>query len=812
MARSKAATQLAWCSVLSPRWRKLLGDVRATRGRMALMVLAMAVGVCGVATMLSSYSILDRETRRNYLATNPPSATLNLEHIDPALVDKVRHFPGIKEAQAASTVTAVINTSSGEALPMVIFVVDDFNALRINTVYRDSGAWPPPPGALMFEREALQLIKHKVGDTVSVKTPDGKLHAMPAAGTLHDPALPPASRGTTVYAYATPATVAAIGLNGSLRNLKLTVTERPFDVEAIESTVARLALWLGEQGQSVSRIRIPPPGQHPHQSIMSSLQVMLLIFAAIAMVLGAVLTATIMGGMLALQVRQIGVMKTVGARTSQVAALYMVLVLVLGVLATTIGTVAGVAFGRIWSSIVLKQILNFTMESNAIPAWNYAVLILSGILLPLLLAAVPVLRAARISVQAAINDSGSAAPAPGTGKPWFAFLDRSLALALRNSLRRRGRLLLTLGLLSCAGAMFISSLNVRRASEQHLVVAAEDRLHDLETILSQPAPVDQVKRIIAAVPGVARVEAWHRTSAARGRADGLEIERVYPDGAHGTLSIAAPEDGSALLKLQLLEGRWTGPGESGTAVLNNSALEFFPKARLGDMIDLASHGRTVRLRLVGIARQHMTGATVYVTPASFSVFADLARGDAFRIGMRAHDDASIARVSKAIEAALLAQSIKTRLNITETMLRKDVDGHFDLLIRAMLFIAVLMGVVGAIGLGSAMGSNVAERSREFGIMRSIGATPAVVMRNVLCEGVFIGVLSFPLAILLALPLSLAIGNFLGEMLFGLGFPLVMSPLAVALWCLLVLAGSLAASSLPARRAARLRIHAALSHL
>ncbi len=111
-----------------------------------------------------------------------------------------------------------------------------------------------------------------------------------------------------------------------------------------------------------------------------------------------------------------------------------------------------------------------------------------------------------------------------------------------------------------------------------------------------------------------------------------------------------------------------------------------------------------------------------------------------------------------------------------------------------------------------MGSNVAERSREFGIMRSIGATSGVVLRNVLCEGLFIGAMSVPLAILLALPLSFGIGDFLGNMLFGLGFPLVLSAKAVALWTALVLAGSLLASGIPARRAARLRIHSTLSAL
>jgi putative ABC transport system permease protein len=240
--------------MLSPRWIKLLRDAHSTPGRMALMVLAMAAGVFGLATMLSSYTILSRETTRNYLDTNPPSATLRLDRIDAPLVDAVRRFPGIADAQASSIAGAALQV--GDAwLPLTIFVVDDFNALRINTVYREAGAWPPPPATLLLERDVLPMIGTRIGAPLTVRTADGAQHALAVSGTLHDPALPPASRGSTVYAYATSATVAAMGLDGALRQLKLTVRDKPFDVDAIEATVAPLALWLQGQGRTVEQIR-----------------------------------------------------------------------------------------------------------------------------------------------------------------------------------------------------------------------------------------------------------------------------------------------------------------------------------------------------------------------------------------------------------------------------------------------------------------------------------------------------------------------------------------------------------------------------
>lgn len=803
--------------MLSPRWRKLLRDVALTPGRVALMVLAMAAGVCALATMLSSYTILSRETTRNYLDTNPPSATLQLERIDAPLLAAIRAFPGIAQAQASGTVGVTLAPQGqGDALPLTIFVVDDFNALRINTVYREQGAWPPPDGSLLLERDALRLIGQRIGQRIAVSTGHGAPQSLPISGTVHDPALPPASRGQTVYAYATPATVAALGLDASLRQLKLTVSEQPMNVDAIEATVARLALWLRQNGHAVERIRIPPPGEHPHQKVMTSILAMLLVFSGVALLLSAVLAATVVGGMLQQQRRQIGVMKTIGARRAQIAGLYLTLVLALAGVATALGMTAGLAAGRAFSRVVLNQILNFTMHSGAIPHWCYLLLIAAGVLLPLAIAAVPVMQASAATVQAAIGDTGShgqrfAAPAAWLDR--LPLADRSLLLALRNSLRRRGRLLLTLSLLALAGAMYMSSLNIRAASARHLVVAASERHYDIETTLARPAPIEQVTRLLGALPGVALVEAWERGSVARERADGLEIERVYPDGAHGTLTVQAVPEHNATLSLEMLAGRWLADGQSGEVVLNSAALEFFPLARVGGSIGIAGHGRTLTLRVAGIARQDMTAATVFVSAPAYARMAGRAgQAASYRVVLRAHGEAAIAQAARDIGRTLAGAGIEVRMNMTETMLRKEIDGHFDLLIAAMLFIALLMAAVGLFGLGSAMGSNVAERGREFGIMRSIGASSAVVLRNVLAEGALVALMSVPLALALSLPLSAAIGAYLGELLFGLAFPLTVSAAGALAWLAMVLLGALLASGLPAWSASRLSIQLSLASL
>ncbi len=123
--------------------------------------------------------------------------------------------------------------------------------------------------------------------------------------------------------------------------------DQPDNISAIEATVEQLTGWLTTQGYSVDEIRIPPPLVHPHQSQMNTVMMVLLTFSLLALVLSAILTATMIGGLLAQQTRQIGMMKAIGARSSQLAVMYLLLVMGLGLAAAIIGTPLGI-LGRSW--------------------------------------------------------------------------------------------------------------------------------------------------------------------------------------------------------------------------------------------------------------------------------------------------------------------------------------------------------------------------------------------------------------------------------------------------------------------------------
>jgi putative ABC transport system permease protein len=802
----------------SPRWKKLLRDLQAARGRMAMMVIAIAVSVFGVGMILGAYTVLSREMRRNYLGTNPASAFIELDRVDDALVKAVSERPGISEAEATSWVQARAEVKPNEWMPVLLFVVPDFNASHVSTVAPEAGDYPPASQTLLVEREVLPMLKMKIGDAITIQAPNGTKQEIKISGTVHDPALAPAWQEQTVYGYITPATLTMLGESETLHILKVKVSDQPYNLTAIESTVGELATWLKAQGYVVDEIRIPPPGKHPHQSQMTSVLTLLLVFSLMALMLSAILTATMVNALLAQQIRQIGIMKAIGARSMQIAGLYLALIALLGFAASLVGVPLGIAAGRGFAGVV-AQILNLKIYSDAIPAWVYLVLFAMGIFVPLLVALNPIFKTTRVTVRETLNDYGISrdASASSLRDGWFRrirLFDNTLILALRNTFRRRGRLILTLSLLSAAGAMFMTGINVKEAWSAYLDQSAADRHYDLEIRFNSPVSDEQVNAILADVPGVERSESWNMMPIALNRPDGLDIVRTYPDGGHGSFSLRSIPLDSDLIATPLLEGRFLQAGDTDAVVLNQNARALFPAAKMGDEIQLLVEGQPKTFRLVGVIRQVLSPSSAYVLPEAFASAAGLPveMTNAVRIVMREHDKAAVTSITRDVEQVLAAGNVTVKTTISEALLGDAISGHVYIFIFALMLISTVMAVVGALGLASSMGTSVIERTREFGVMRAIGAKSKTILRNIISEGVFIGLMSWVIALPLSVPLSLGIGYLIGMMSFRSPLPLTVSPMGLVVWFLILFVGSIAASAYPAQQASRLTVRETLAYV
>lgn len=805
--------------MFSPRWIKILRDLQAAQGRMMMIVLAIAVSIFGVGATMSAYTILMREVSRNYLGTNPASAFLELDKVDDSIVEAIKEQPNIVDAEATSWVMGRVEVRSNEWRPLLLFVIKDFNGLRINKFLPEEGLQTPTEQTILIEREALKYIDKNINDRINVQTPNGQKQSVLISGSTHDPSLAPAWQEEMAYGYITPETLSWLGEDSALHILKVVVKDQKQGRATIEATVGDLAKWLNAQGNMVGEIRIPPPLLHPHQTQMNTVLTTLLIFSLMALTLSGILTATIVSGLLAQQIRQIGIMKAIGARSVQITSLYLVLVVIQGLVAVGLGAPLGVMAGRGLARAV-ANVLNLTLYSEGVPVWVFIVEILMGTLVPLLVALGPIQQTTRVTVRETLNDYGTTTESFGSrgldarlGK--IRGIDNTLLLALRNTFRRRGRLILTLGLLAAGGGMFMTGINVKAAWDDFLVEASTTRHYDIEIRLNRPQPKEKALPVIENIPGVQKVEVWNLMPVAISRPDGLDVVRTYPDGGHGSLSLRSAPPDSDFIESIVKSGRWLNADDANGAVLNHTAATtFFPNVNVGDTINLMVHEREVSLRVVGIVQQNLTPAAVYVTADAFvKATGNPAQSiNNVRIRLNSHDAATISDATGEIERALAAQDISLKVVLTETMMESATSGHVYIFIYSLLVMAIVMAVVGALGMMSNMGTSVIERTREFGVMRAIGARSRTILRNVISEGVFIGLMSWVIAIALSLPLSYTIGYIIGSSSFFVPLPLTVSPTALGFWLLVIVVGSIAASAYPAWQASRLTIRETLAYI
>ncbi|HYK41466.1 MAG TPA: ABC transporter permease, partial [Thermoanaerobaculia bacterium] len=454
---------------------KILRDFWQERTRTVLVVLAVALGLAGFTAVLATYAILDRELDKGYLATNPASATLRTDALDDELVRDVRSGHGVADAQARRVLSGRLRTPSGEWRGLTLFVVDDYANIRISRLVREKGAWPPAAGEMLIERDAFQVARVRIGDSVTVRTTLGPQRSLRVVGGVHDVGQAQARMENVVYGYITRATLPLLGEEPFLDQLQILAAGNRFDEKHVQAVAAGVQAYLESRGHPVHRVDIPKPGRHPHADIMRLLLLGMAVFGLGILLLSGILVINLMAALMAAQIRQIGVMKTVGGTRRQIARIYFGQALMLGGAAVIVALPGGIAGSRAFAS-AMAVFLNFDLSSFAIPAWVFLAVAAVGIVVPLFAAAWPVWKGSGIPVARALADTGTSVAAFGASRfdrllAGIGGMTRPVLFAIRNSFRRRTRLLLTLATLAAGGLFFLSALNVRAS-----MIATLDRL------------------------------------------------------------------------------------------------------------------------------------------------------------------------------------------------------------------------------------------------------------------------------------------------------------------------------------------------
>jgi putative ABC transport system permease protein len=444
----------------------------------------------------------------------------------------------------------------------------------------------------------------------------------------------------------------------------------------------------------------------------------------------------------------------------------------------------------------MSSMMNLALDAAAIPPWVFVVQAAAGIAVPLAIAAVPILRACRLTVRDALAQYGARADQI---RPSFT----RLPMAARDALRRPAQLALTLALLVAGGVLASTAFNVKRAYEANIERMPRMWHHDLDIRLTEPAPVALTTQLLT-VPGVRIAEPWGSSMAAYARPAETDVVHTYPDQGHGSFPVWGVPVPSRLIDLPLVEGRWLVPDDRDAMVVSSMT-----GRHVGDTLELSLRGIPSTWRVVGVVDTIPAGGG-YVTDAAFER-ATHTEGAArtIRVATTAGSRDELRTISAAIERELARQGASVDGVTQFSTMRDAMDAHVVILVRAAVVLSAIIALIGLLGLGAAISISVTSRTREIAMMKAVGATNRRIFRLILGEAALVAVASWLVSAALTLPVTAAIDAFLSRQGF-LSARFVISPGAIAGWLAAVVLGSLVAALPPARRAARLTVREALA--
>jgi putative ABC transport system permease protein len=306
------------------------------------------------------------------------------------------------------------------------------------------------------------------------------------------------------------------------------------------------------------------------------------------------------------------------------------------------------------------------------------------------------------------------------------------------------------------------------------------------------------------VDGVEFVEGWQYAS----------VEALLPDGTVAdNISLLAPPAESVLVKPILVQGRWLRPDDVRRITVSESILTEFPNLKAGDTLHLKVNGQEEDWQVVGIFKFIGQQGTIGYAPFEYisRINNQSNRAYSYRVVTAGHDRAYQDMMADYLDSYLRDNGFKVRKSESGlASLDKSLES-LDILVTFLLIMALLTASVGSMGLAGTMSMNVLERTREIGIMRSIGAKDSVIMRTVIAEGVVVGLISFALAVVLSIPFTYLLSTIISVTIFETPIKVVFTFTGYGIWIALVLVLSALASILPARNAARLTIREVLAY-
>lgn len=639
-------------------------------------------------------------------------------------------------------------------------------------------------------------------------------------------------------------------LKGHVNVVQLVLDEGA-DVDAVQSAVAeKLPVGLS--------VRRPTLHSQLAEESMVATEQGLQLATAFALVIAAFIIFNTFQMAVGERRRQLGILRAIGATRRQVTFVILREGIVMGLLGTVLGSIAGL-FGARALTQVTEQLMQTTMPPIQVTVLPFVLAIVFGVGLSLLAAFVPARRAGQLSPSEALRvvvpaeieaspkkmsivgwviATGAAVALAACIVGWLPieisvssavvllvgmvfllppllstmtrvlewmlrpFLGVEGRLARRQLVRHRGRTAMTVGMLFIAMATGLGMANT-----------ITDNVRDVTQWYRQAIVGDFFVR--AFMPDMA-------TGQAADMPDGLDqaiksipgvedidtVRFVRANSTETSIIVVIREfNEQRQIYFDLVDGdgnqilRRLRQGE----IVVSSVLAQRTELGIGDTLPLETRVGTRQLRIAGIANDYIAGGmTVYMQRTVAEELLDVSGVDAYIVQA---DNAHLPSVEAALqklcnEHGLLLQSYADLVRLIEGIMNGVVGSLWALL--------ALGFVIAAFGLVNTLAMNILEQTREIGILRVIAMTRRQVRRTILAQAVMMGLMGLVPGTLMGLLVAFLI-NLATLPTTGRAIPFVFRPWLLVACFIVALAIVLVSACLPAERAARLRLSDALQY-
>jgi putative ABC transport system permease protein len=798
---------------MSVIWHKVWSDLWHHKVRTLLAVLSIAAGVFALGAIFGMIDQLIPNLNRVHESI--VSAPIMMQLQDPItqdIADRLRNIEGVQDVEVQNELAIRYRLNPADDWqPGQLTMRADYEAQKFNLLQLKVGEWPHR-NDIGIDMRSFESLGLKFGDKIIFEL-NGADRALPVTGRIRHHFMTSPDFGDNPRFFVDAQGLERFGVaEGEFNSLMVGVT--PYSDEFARQVASAIKDRLAKEGVGITMTYYNKPDEHWGKKFFDGLNLILRLLAMVSLFMSVVLVYNTLSALITEQINQIGVIKALGGKTATILKVYLAGVFIYGALALFVslplGAFAAFSGARYFLGIFNIEHSGFQLSSQALLFQAAA-----AIGVPLVAASIPVLRGALITVREAIASYGLS----GTfGQNPFDRLVERLgrrlfsapnAMALSNMFRRKGRLSLTQLVLITAGTLFLMVMTLSRSITLTVDNELDRRNYQALLTFEESQRIDRVVQMAEALDGVEAAEVRFSRSVSL-----LKTGQRTKEAGVGARLVGVPS-GSQMYQPLVVAGRWLRPEDGQTIVMSEETAEE-NGITLGEWLtlDLGDLGDQ-EWQVVGFYR------TIAVVPVPDNIYAP--QEVIFRVTPK-HNIGYDLLVRLQVEDADLAETVTVRLKElfegrnwevadTQTLYEDQAffDNFFAQYIPMLLALAIIMAVVGGIGLMGALSISVTERTKEIGVMRAIGAKTPIIMGMLVLEGILQGLFSWALALPFSFLLGQPLAALMGEAMFNIALDYQYDLQAVLSWLAMVVIISILASVMPARNATRISVRESLAY-